>query len=575
MPDASESLIETIRRSLIGDQAALEGPFGKRRLVYADYAASGRALSFIEDYLRDQVLPFYGNTHTEASATGRHTTRLREEARRAVHACTGGGPDDVVLFCGSGSTGAIDKLLGVLGLRIPAELDGRYRLSSAIPLADRPVVFIGPHEHHSNELPWRESLATVVPIPEDGNGGIDLAALERALSEHARRPLKIGSFSAGSNVTGALADTLAVTALLHRHGALSFWDYAAAGPYLPIEMNPHQPGVPSDLLSKDAVFLSPHKFVGGPGASGVLVAKRRLFTNRVPTVPGGGTISYVNSGVHHYIDDVVAREEGGTPNILGAIRAGLVFRLKQAVGSAAIGERERAFTSRAIGSWQTNPNIVVLGETRAPRLPIVSLLIRHGQRFLHHNFVVSLLNDLFGIQVRGGCSCAGPYGHALLGIGQETSHGFEEQVLSGRLGIKPGWVRLSFGYFFDDETLDYLARAVHIVASHGFRLLSHYEFDPGTGAWSHQKACPPPVFRIADALLERPREASPPPSSVSLGDRLEEVLRLIEHSGDTRPPLARPALPESFERLRWFSLPADLGARRPPHTLHAFAAERG
>ncbi|MFH0751116.1 MAG: aminotransferase class V-fold PLP-dependent enzyme, partial [Chloroflexota bacterium] len=358
--DAPSPLIETIRRSVIGDDEAVAGPFGVRRVTYADYTASGRSLSFVEDYLRDAVLPLYANTHTESSGTGLQTTRFRAEARQIVKDAVGAGDEHVVLFVGSGSTGAIDRLVHVLGLRLPAELDARYGLAARIPAAERPVVFIGPYEHHSNELPWRESIADVVTIPEDADGRIDLARLDAELARHADRPLKIGSFSAASNVTGILSDTRAISVLLHRHGALSFWDFAAAAPYVEIQMAPRRPppgGAPGTpgaddgdaaLDTKDAIFISPHKFIGGPGTPGILVARRDLFRNRVPTVPGGGTVAYVNPTEHVYLDDVERREEGGTPAIVESIRAGLVFGLKQAVGVEAIREREEDFIGRAI-----------------------------------------------------------------------------------------------------------------------------------------------------------------------------------------------------------------------------------
>ncbi|MEC8423803.1 MAG: aminotransferase class V-fold PLP-dependent enzyme, partial [Myxococcota bacterium] len=316
MADAKDRLIETIRGSIIGDDSVLDGPFGPRRVTYADYTASGRSLSFLEDFIRHEVMPLYANTHTETSGTGLQTTRFREDARALIHNAVGAGDDDVVIFCGAGATAAINKLVEVLNIRIPADLDARHGLRQHVPVEQRPVVFIGPYEHHSNELPWRESLAEVVTIDEDADGLIDLAMLERELIRFADRPLKIGSFSAASNVTGIGSKTAAIATLLHRHGALSFWDFAAAGPYVQIEMNMKGDGADGHLAYKDAIFISPHKFIGGPGTPGVLVAKRHLFQNRVPASPGGGTVAYVNTEEHRYLECPIHREEGGTPAII-------------------------------------------------------------------------------------------------------------------------------------------------------------------------------------------------------------------------------------------------------------------
>ncbi len=531
-------------------------------MTYADYTASGRSLTFIEDYLRDAVLPLYGNTHTESSGTGLQTTRFREEARRIIRDAVGGDDGHAVIFCGSGTTGAVDKLLGVLNLRLPADLADRYRLTEMIPVADRPVAFIGPFEHHSNELPWRESIADVITIHEDADGHIDLGQLERELIRHADRPLKIGSFSAASNVTGILSDTRAVAVLLHRHGALSFWDFAAAAPYVEVEMSPRRPGSYPELDYKDAIFLSPHKFIGGPGTPGVLVARRELFRNRVPVVVGGGTVAYVNPTEHLYLADPEHREEGGTPAIVESIRAGLVFQLKSAVGSPAIREREESFIRRAIERWQRNPNIEILGNHRAERLSIVSFVVRHGGRHLHHNFVVALLNDLFGIQSRGGCSCAGPYGHRLLGIDLETSHEFEREIARGCEGIKPGWVRVNFNYFISEAVFEFILDAVDLVATDGWRLLPQYRFDPVSALWLHAGGLVEPPLSLHDVRYDDGRMAY-----AAHRHRAPEA-RLAEYLSDARDLLSGsprsawspvdPALDPDFEALRWFPLPSEV-----------------
>jgi selenocysteine lyase/cysteine desulfurase len=559
-------LIALIRASVIGDDEAVAGPFGVRRVTYADYTASGRSLSFIEDYIRDAVLPLYANTHTESSGTGLQTTRFREEAREIILRACGGGPEHAVIFCGSGSTAAINKLVAVLGLRIPEALDDRYALRERIPAGERPVVFIGPYEHHSNELPWRESIADVVVIPEDQDGRIDLGRLEAELLAHADRPLRIGSFSAASNVTGIISDTRAISVLLHRHGALSFWDFAAAAPYVEVEMSPRRPGHESDRDTKDAIFLSPHKFIGGPGTPGVLIARRELFRNRVPSMPGGGTVAYVNPLEHRYLADVEHREEGGTPAIVESIRAGLVFQLKARVGVDAIREREEAFIGRAIERWQANPAIEILGNPELDRLSIVSFVVRHEARYLHHNFVVALLNDLFGIQSRGGCSCAGPYGHRLLGIDIETSHEFEREIARGCEGIKPGWVRVNFNYFISEAVFAYILDAVDLVARDGWRLLPRYRFDPDTGLWHHRAGIVEPPLSLADISYDtggmrydahRHRE----PES-SLDDHLAAARTIL-----AEPPVAvagsEVEVSADFEALRWFWMPAEVAAREP------------
>lgn len=537
-----ESLLQRIRDNVIGERMPMQTPFGQRPLIYADYTASGRALTFIEDAIRNRVLPWYANTHTETSATGRQTTAFREQARAAIRKSVNAGDDHAIIFCGAGATAAVNRLVDSLGLR--ADCSSRFGGSAGqIPQEKRPVVFIGPYEHHSNDLPWRESIADVVTIPLDTAGGVDLEALQSALDQHAERPLKIGSFSAASNVTGIRTDVDAVTRLLHKNGALSFWDYAAAAPYVGIDVRGED-----ELSSKDALFISPHKFVGGPGTPGLLIVRRSLLPQNQPAVTGGGTVSWVSPGRHTYLPAGERREEAGTPAIVESVRAGMAFALKDQVGAHIIEAREAHWLARAFDRWSGNNNIQILGGTDAERVSIVSLHILHDGKPLHHGFVVALLNDLFGIQVRGGCSCAGPYGHHLLHLTDEQSTAIEQLVSEGESILKPGWVRLNFNYFLDEETVDYLIDAIKLIAEHGHRMLPYYQYDTGHGVWRYQGIkAEDPIALSFDTDISAPEKLDTP-----LNEFIQQARPILENPLGEK--CEQPILSERGESLRWFKL---------------------
>ena len=545
------ALINYVRRSIIGDRQSIQTPFGDKPLVYADYVASGRSLTFIEDYIRDHVLPYYANTHTEASFTGAQITTLREQARQEIKRSLNCQSDDQVIFCGSGATAVINKLIDILNLRLPQELSKRYLADASIDDSERPVIFVGPYEHHSNELPWRESIAEVICIPLTESGEIDLSVLEQKLKDNAHRSLLIGSFSAASNVTGIKSDIAAITKMLKQYGALTFWDYAAAAPYVDINMNGASP--------KDAVFISPHKFIGGPSTPGILVIKKSLLKNAIPAVVGGGTVLYVTPKDHVYVQHSERREEGGTPAIVESIRAGLVFKLKREVGVTEIERLEGSFIQRAIKRFQACPNLEILGNSSTPRIAIMALRFKHDDKDLHYGFIVSLLNDLFGIQVRGGCSCAGPYGHSLLGMDMPYSRAIESEIKQGNMLLRPGWVRLNFNYFIDEQEFEYLLKAVELVATSGWRMLPFYQVDVKSGVWRFQGQSNQMVSSLNDfKFTDYCQKASLPTNiRVSLDGIYSSAEQVLLNTADYNEvsPLI---LSDESERLRWFTLPQEV-----------------
>jgi selenocysteine lyase/cysteine desulfurase len=547
----SKELVAKIRDSVIGDGQLIETSFGQKPLIYADYTASGRSLDFIEQFITNRVLPFYANTHTETSFTGAQSTAFREEARQSIKQAVNAIEDDQLIFCGSGATAAINKLIDILDLRLPVNLNERHKFLDLVPVASRPVIFIGPYEHHSNEIPWRESIADVVVIPLTQSGQLDTKVLQAKLIEFADRPLKIGSFSAASNVTGLKTDVDEVAALLHQYDALSFWDYAAAAPYVSIDMNPL-----NSACSKDAVFLSPHKFVGGPGTPGVLIVKNQLLKNLVPASPGGGTVLYVTPVDHQFIADHERREEGGTPAIVESVRAGLVFKLQQAVGTDLIESLEASFKERALAQWKLNKNIEVLGDSSQEGLSIFSLRIKHEEADLHYGFVVALLNDLFGIQARGGCSCAGPYGHELLGMDLNYSRKLEKELNKGHMVMRPGWVRLNFNYFINEETFDYLLNAIEYVSELGWKLLPFYEIDSDSGTWRYQGASMKLESLCLESLFVEDQQPAMDPAK-PLSEYLDEALKELNKVDESRVRYSL-SLPESANKMRWFVLPQEI-----------------
>jgi len=501
LPAAAQLDLSWLRTQVVGIDALVDTPFGQRLLVYCDYTASGRCLLFVERYLL-ALQRLYANTHTEDDITGRSMTQLLHEAEASIKHAVNAGPAGRIVACGTGATGAIHKLQEIVGIAIPPasrqtlldELTAFLGVEQVEAFRQRqgacqPVVFVGPYEHHSNEVSWRHGLATVVEVRLAADGGIDLAHLEALLQEPAYRDrLRLGSFAAASNVTGMRSPVDEIARLLHAHGAFACFDYAASGPYVEIDMNPaSRPG--GGDASIDAIFVSPHKFLGGPGSSGVLVFNERLYHRELPpTVCAGGTVDYVSEVDQDFVTDVEARERAGTPGVLQILKAALAFELKQAVTPARIEACEAHFLRRALDRWRADDRIEILGNPDPERrIAIVSFNLRDPSgSYLHPKFVTALLNDLFGIQSRAGCSCAGPYGHRLLGIGRDVSEQYRDWVRKGFHGIKPGWCRVGFHFVMDDPEADYIIEAVAFVARHGHRFLARYDFDPRTGLWAHR-----------------------------------------------------------------------------------------
>ncbi|MDO5657057.1 MAG: aminotransferase class V-fold PLP-dependent enzyme [Paracoccus sp. (in: a-proteobacteria)] len=446
---ASLPPFSALHQGIIGRDAVLDGPFGPRRLIYADYVASGRAHEAIEGFILREVLPFYANSHTEASHCGGTMTRLRREARGEILRLTGGGPDHAVVFTGAGATAGINRLVHLWD-------------------AGRATVILGPYEHHSNILPWRESGARIVTLPEADCGGPCPNALREALRGEGPH---IVALSAASNITGIIADVAGLTAIAKQAGARIVWDYAGAAPYLPIDLS----------LGMDAVVTSPHKFLGGPGASGVMILRRDSVEAVRPSLPGGGTVRFVNDAGHDYATAIESREESGTPNVVGDIRAALCFVLKDAAGQAAITARNKALWARAKARLDAAEGVELLGKTDCPRLPILSFRIADGRGgHVHQQLATRILSDLYGVQARGGCACAGPYVHRLLSITPAQSAAMRAAILRGDEIEKPGFVRLNLCWAAPETEIEAILTAICDLPQSARGLAPRYCCDEAT-----------------------------------------------------------------------------------------------
>jgi len=462
----TDDTVSDLTNGLIGHHATFSGPLGSKPLLYADYVASGRALRQIEDFVLTELLPFYANSHTEASYVGGFMTRLRREARNIIRTEVNASKDHAVIFSGSGATAGINRIVHLICLK------------DMVAKGMSPVVLIGPYEHHSNILPWRESGAEVMEVPESDNGGPCISSLSQILASIKGRPI-VGAFSATSNVSGIITDVVAVTRILKAAGAIVVWDYAGGAPYLPIDLCPAE-----DALI-DAVVASPHKFVGGPQASGILILRHDIVKNNAPTMPGGGTVQFVSPTCHNYSNNVETREEAGTPNVIGDLRAALCFIVKSAITQDYITRRNQENLLKAMNAWGSHPNIEILGNTRCDRLPIFSFRLRDGKGgFIHQQLVTRLLSDLFGIQARGGCACAGPYVHRVLNINENDSNLMRDEVLSGNEINKPGFVRLNFSYLATDTEVSKIISAVLQLADDAKDHVAAYMCDPTTAIFT-------------------------------------------------------------------------------------------
>jgi selenocysteine lyase/cysteine desulfurase len=473
-----EQYFQQFRENIIGIDQEFISAFGKKKIIYTDWTASGRLYRPIEEKLMNDFGPFVANTHTETTVSGTAMTMAYHQARHIIKHHVNASPDDVLITDGTGMTGVVNKFQRILGLKIPENLQE----FTNIPYEKRPIVFISHMEHHSNQTSWLETIADVEIIEGDEEGLFCLENLEKLLIKYQNRSLKIASITSCSNVTGIKTPYYEVAKLMHQNNGLCFVDFACSGPYVKIDMHPEDP---ESYL--DAIFVSPHKFLGGPGSSGVLIFNKKLYHNMVPDNPGGGTVSWTNPwGEHKYIDNIEDREDGGTPGFLQVIKIALTIQLKEKMGIDNILAREHEIVDYIFAELGEVSNIKILAAQHQDRLGVISFYIDD----LHFNLGVKLLNDKFGIQTRGGCSCAGTYGHYLLNVNQETSNSLVSQITSGDLTQKPGWIRMSIHPTTTNAEIKFVCNSIIDLAKNHLDWAKDYDYDKLTNEFVHQKAQP-------------------------------------------------------------------------------------
>ena len=468
-----EKYFEHYRNNIIGINQTFSTPYGLKQIIYADWIASGRLYHPIEKIIEEKFYPFVGNTHSESSATGTTMTAAYHKAREIIKNHVNASNSDVLIFAGSGMTSAVNKFQRLLGLKICEQLQ-KY---TNIPTEEKPVVFLTHMEHHSNHTSWLETICDVVVIEPDENGLININHFEELLEQYKNRKLKIGSFTAASNVTGIETPYHLLAKMMHNYGGLCFVDFAAAAPYVNINMHPSDP---EEKL--DAIFFSPHKFLGGPGTSGVLIFDSNLYKIRVPDHPGGGTVDWTNPwGGHMYIKDIELREDGGTPGFIQAIRTALSIKLKEEMGVDNILSREHELLKTAFTRLTKIPTLHILAQESKNRLGIISFYVED----IHYNLMVKLLNDRFGIQMRGGCSCAGTYGHYLLHVDPTRSKKITDKINDGDLSEKPGWIRFSLHPTMTDSELTIIVDAIEEIITNIELWSKEYSYSSKTNEFRH------------------------------------------------------------------------------------------